>query len=105
MRTAGERKITYGHVVQTFDENGKCIEQEFVAGDHVEWEGDDLEPIDPNPDCECHPFRMIQPLRRIWLILEQIKNIDLEQKSRIADMQDEIDYYEAREYCRQQQGE
>lgn len=62
MRTCGRRKITHGHVVQTFDNSGKCIEQEFVAGDHVEWEGDDLEPLkDDTDDCEYHTFCMVQP--------------------------------------------
>ena len=61
MRTVGKRKITYGHVVQTFNDEGKCIEQEFVVGDQVEWEGDDLEPIDADTDCEYQPFHMVQP--------------------------------------------
>ncbi len=33
------RKITTGFVVQEFDAStGRCIAQEFVAGDAVEWE-------------------------------------------------------------------
>jgi hypothetical protein len=33
------RKVTAGFVVQEFDsETGRCISQEFVAGDQVEWE-------------------------------------------------------------------
>jgi hypothetical protein len=33
------RKITSGFVVQEFDsETGRCLSQEFVAGDQVEWE-------------------------------------------------------------------
>jgi hypothetical protein len=32
-------KITTGFVVQKFDsETGRCLSQEFVAGDQVEWE-------------------------------------------------------------------
>jgi hypothetical protein len=33
------RKITQGFVVQEFNaETGRCLSQEFVAGDQVEWE-------------------------------------------------------------------
>ncbi|MBY0523627.1 MAG: hypothetical protein K2R98_09510 [Gemmataceae bacterium] len=33
------RKITTGFVVQEFDsDTGRCLSQEFVAGDQVEWE-------------------------------------------------------------------
>lgn len=33
------RKITTGFAVQEFDaETGRCISQEFVAGDQVSWE-------------------------------------------------------------------
>ena len=32
-------KITTGFVVQKFDsESGRCLSQEFVAGDQIEWE-------------------------------------------------------------------
>lgn len=32
-------KITTGFVVQKFDsDTGRCLSQEFVAGDQVEWE-------------------------------------------------------------------
>lgn len=59
MRIVGKRKITYGYVVQTFDDNGKCIEQHFVAGDSVEWEDESLEPISADTDCEYQPFHMV----------------------------------------------
>lgn len=64
MRTVGRRKITHGHVIQTFDDNGKCIEQEFNAGDEVEWESEDMEPLDEADDrteCEYQPFHMVHP--------------------------------------------
>lgn len=53
------RKITYGFVDQTF-ENGKCIDQEFVAGDQVEWNdlsGGDIE----EEDVTDFPMNMVQP--------------------------------------------
>jgi len=55
------RKITTGFVVQTFDDTGEPINQEFVAGDQVEWLDDDeniIEEVDPVPYL---PFNMIQP--------------------------------------------
>lgn len=58
-KLAGERKITTGFVIQTF-QDGKCVEQEFVAGDQVEWENEAGEPIKP-PEHEYAPFEMIQP--------------------------------------------
>ena len=48
--TEMKKKVTYGFVVQTFDDDGKCVEQEFIAGDQVEWEcaysGDACDSID-----------------------------------------------------------
>lgn len=63
MRTAGRRKITYGWVTQTFDPDGKCIEQEFTAGDQVEYETDEMEHLHSSEmeDCEYQPFHMVQP--------------------------------------------
>ena len=60
MRTVGRRKITYGHVTQIFNDDGKCIEQEFVAGDQVEWDDENDEFI-PTPVHEYQPFHMVQP--------------------------------------------
>lgn len=60
MRTAGRRKISYGHVIQTFNDDGKCIEQEFVAGDQVEWE-DENDGFIPTPVHDYQPFHMVQP--------------------------------------------
>ena len=40
-------KITVGFVIQKFDVgNKKLISQEFVAGDQVDYENEDGEPID-----------------------------------------------------------
>ena len=41
------RKITTGFVVQQFDsDTGRCISQEFVAGEQVEWEDQKGNPIE-----------------------------------------------------------
>lgn len=40
-------KTTTGFVVQKFDsETGRCLSQEFVASDQVEWEDQKGEPIE-----------------------------------------------------------
>ena len=52
-------KITHGFVVQKF-EDGKCIDQEFIAGDECEYETD--EGVVEEPDnITYHPFDMVQP--------------------------------------------
>jgi hypothetical protein len=56
----GFKKITTGFVIQTFDDNGDCTNQEFVAGDQVEYEDIDGEPFDVPAD-HYQPFEMIQP--------------------------------------------
>jgi hypothetical protein len=44
-------KITTGFVVQKFDsDTGRCISQEFVAGEQVEWEDQKGNPIE---DGQC----------------------------------------------------
>jgi hypothetical protein len=53
-------KITVGYVLQTFVE-GKCISQEFIAGDEVCYENERAEPIDEF-DHEYQPFIMENPL-------------------------------------------
>jgi len=60
MQTVGRRKITHGYVIQTYNDQGECLEQEFVAGD-VEWETHDGEPCDPIENHEYQKFHMIQP--------------------------------------------
>jgi hypothetical protein len=52
------QKITHGFVIQTF-EDGKCIDQEFIAGDDCEYEANG-EPIE-QPDYTYQPFNMVQP--------------------------------------------
>jgi hypothetical protein len=57
-------KYTQGHVKQSFDETGKCLGQDFVAGDIVEWEDENgarivvLPPVVLN---SYQPFDMLQP--------------------------------------------
>ena len=71
------KKITFGFVVQTFDTElskpqlysmgsiGRCISQEFVAGDQVEYEGLDGSVIEGDAfdpmTLSYHPFNMEQP--------------------------------------------
>jgi len=64
------KKITYGFVVQEYDTvKGKhiCTHQEFIAGDQVEYENMDGEPIDPNKLSVAkkevyQPFDMVAPV-------------------------------------------
>jgi hypothetical protein len=60
------KKFTEGTVEQTFNDAGECIEQKFNAGDVVEFETEDGDPINVmNMPCggnEYHPFDMVQPL-------------------------------------------
>ena len=58
------RKITTGFVIQTYD-GTKCIASEFVAGDNVEYENENGDPIDMNKDQEEYfGFDMVQPESR-----------------------------------------
>jgi len=54
------KKITTGFVIQTFNDDGNCVEQEFVAGDQVDYEDIDGEPFDAHSD-NYQPFDMVQP--------------------------------------------
>lgn len=60
------KKITYGFVVQTYDDD-KCVSQEFIAGDQVDYENMAGEPLDPDEDEidttneKYQPFDMVQP--------------------------------------------
>jgi len=55
-------KITVGFVIQTFEKNaaGKfvCTKQEFIAGDQVDYEDAEGNPITP-PEHPYQQFRMI----------------------------------------------
>jgi hypothetical protein len=54
------KKFVTGFVIQNYDTNGKCTSQEFVAGDEVEWEDSNGEPISTPPH-QYQPFNMVQP--------------------------------------------
>ncbi len=60
-------KITHGYVNQKF-EGGVCVEQSFTAGDPVEFEDEDSNPLLDRDAIESlptlyHTFDMIQPGR------------------------------------------
>ena len=59
------KKITTGFVVQTFDTvTGRCLSQEFVAGDQVEFEdqgGNILDVVGDDLDDLYEPFEMQKP--------------------------------------------
>lgn len=59
-------KFTAGFVRQVFNDAGECIKQEFTAGDPVEYEtinGDPIHLMDmPLGGQEYHPFDMVDPL-------------------------------------------
>jgi len=56
-------KITVGFVIQEFDEkSGKCVSQEFVAGDDVTYEDEQGKVIEWSEEEEdSQPFHMEQP--------------------------------------------
>jgi hypothetical protein len=58
-------KITHGYVIQTFNDAGEPLSQMFVAGDPVEYETSDGDPINmmdmPLGGREYLPFHMVQP--------------------------------------------
>ncbi len=60
MRVVGRRKITVGFVIQTYDDSGDCIDQEFIAGDQVDWEDDEGNFI-PTPVHNDQSFDMVHP--------------------------------------------
>lgn len=57
-----KNKITYGFVVQSFNDEGQCMRQDFVAGDEVNWEDDVGNPIDEEDFYES--YDMVQPTRQ-----------------------------------------
>lgn len=57
------KKITTGFVVQTYDTDLECcVNQEFVAGDQVDWEDEDGNTINADTSLPYQPFNMIQNL-------------------------------------------
>lgn len=59
------KKITAGSVIQTFNDQGECLDQQFVADDLIMFETEDgyeINEIDmPFGGKEYFPFDMIQP--------------------------------------------
>lgn len=54
------RKIVYGWVSQSFDDQGHCFRQEFLASDEGQYEDEDGEELEDERDF-YYPFNMIQP--------------------------------------------
>ena len=56
-------KITTGFVIQTYDgKTGRCVGQEFVAGDEVKYEDQNGESVDWSEKADAYqPFDMVQP--------------------------------------------
>lgn len=52
-------KITYGWVSQSFDSQGHCFRQEFLASDEVQYEDEDGEPVEERE--VYFPYSMMQP--------------------------------------------
>ena len=52
-------KITDGYVAQVFDENGKCVSQQFTVADQVNYEDEQGKHILPKD--VFHTFDMVQP--------------------------------------------
>ena len=52
------KKITTGFVIQTFNPEGKLLEQNFTAGDQCDWENEDGEPIES--ENFYHSFDMVE---------------------------------------------
>jgi len=54
-------KITIGFVAQSFEKNSRdkfvCTQQEFIAGDHCDYEDAQGNPIDP-PEYRYQPYNM-----------------------------------------------
>ena len=71
-------KITPGFVIQSYDtDTGRCIGQEFVAGDHVQYEDDIGLPVEWREAAEaCQPFSMVQPGRGSYFNLFVIGGTD-----------------------------
>lgn len=53
------KKITVGYVVQSF-EDGKCVSQEFVAGDEVTCVDENGNVVELS-ESDYYPFDMVQP--------------------------------------------
>lgn len=55
------KKVTNGYVIQTFDDEGKCLDQEFIAEDGCTWEDEYGEELHEDIEHDYFPFHMVQP--------------------------------------------
>lgn len=59
-------KITHGYVIQTYNtETGRCVSQDFIAGDECEYETEDGGNFDVDAsetELEYQPYNMEQPI-------------------------------------------
>ena len=53
-------KLTTGYVLQKFNDEGQCVEQEFIASD-VDYEDENGEAVEAPENEIYHPFNMVQP--------------------------------------------
>ena len=53
-------KVTHGFVIQTYETDGKCIAQEFIAGDDCSWEDEEGSIIEEPSNAEYMPYHMVQ---------------------------------------------
>ena len=68
-------KITTGFVVQTYEtqeDKMVCVEQHFVAGDQIDYEDLDGNPVEVNTTKEVYqPFEIVQPVKpQIFVLVE-----------------------------------
>jgi len=56
-------KTTTGFVIQTFDtDTGRCVSQQFIAGDQVDYEDENGDPVEWEEAPKAYqPFEMVQP--------------------------------------------
>lgn len=81
------RKITTGFVVQSFDQTGKFLGQEFVCGDDCAYEDENGETLIPDDDefeePGYEPYEMVQPdyvvieKSQLKVLLDQITVVNL----------------------------
>lgn len=89
-KTAGRQKITFGCVVQIFDDESKCIKQEFMANDDpIQWQELENGDFIPTPVHDFYPFEMVQPgeTERTCKLLDDYAEL---LRTRIAEQDTEI---------------
>lgn len=61
MKDVVVRKIIFGYIVQSFNEKGECIAQQFVDNANIEYENVEGEILDGVPELQDFPLNMVQP--------------------------------------------